>query len=143
MLLEVGIREVVVPDRVFREVEDPALPGQLPGWDPSSLPIRREPDVPVPPEVLRHALDPGESMVLALALVLRADGNDVEVVLDERRPKGCLGLGLPVVGTAGLLVLAKLDGRIKEVAPVLDQLERVGMYLGAALRNEILAGADE
>jgi predicted nucleic acid-binding protein len=106
VLLEVGIREVVVPDRVFREVEDPTLPGQLPGWDPSSIPMRREPDVPIPPEVFRHALDPGESMVLALALALRADGNDVEVVLDERKGRrAALALGLPVVGTAGLVDL--------------------------------------
>jgi predicted nucleic acid-binding protein len=143
-LLDVGGREVIVPDAVFGEVEDASRPVQLPGWDPSLTPIRREADVLVPPEVLRHALDPGESMVLALALSLRAGGDDVEVVLDEKKGRrAALALGLPPVGTAGLLMLAKVDGRIPNVAPLLDQLERVGMYLGEALRSEILEAADE
>ena len=143
-LLDVGGREVVVPEAVFGEVEDPGRPGQLPGWDPAVLSIRRAADVPVPSEVLGQALDPGETMVLALALALRAAGEDVEVLLDDKKGRrAARALGLPLVGTAGLLVLAKADGRITAVAPLLDQLERAGLYLAEDLRAAILESAGE
>jgi predicted nucleic acid-binding protein len=143
-LLDVGDREVVVPEAVIREVEEPSRPGRVPERGPSPASLRLEADVPIPPEVRRLALDPGESMVLALALSLRGAGDDVEVVLDERKGRrAALTLGLAVVGTAGLLVLAKAAGRIPAVAPVLDELEWAGMYFGAALRREILEVAEE
>jgi len=79
----VGVRDVVVPATVIDELGDPR-PGNLPGWDQSLPPPGVDADVPIPPDVWRYALDPGESMVLALALSYRAAGEDVEVVLDER-----------------------------------------------------------
>ena len=143
-LLDVGGREVVIPDAVYREVAGESGSGPVPGWDPSLPPMRRDEDVPVPAEVLRHALDPGEAMVLALALSLGTAGDDVEVVLDERKGRrAARGLDLRLVGTAGLLVVAKAEGRIERIAPLLDQLEQADMYLGDALRRTILEVADE
>lgn len=116
----------------------------MPGRDPSLPPMRRDDDVTVPTEVVRHALDPGEAMVLALALSLGTAGEDVEVMLDERKGRrAAQALGLRLVGTAGLLVLAKAEGRIERITPLLDRLERAGMYLGDALRKTILEVADE
>ena len=44
-------------------------------------------------------------MVLSLALHLRAGGDDVEVVLDERKGRrAAAALGLSLVGTAGLVL---------------------------------------
>ena len=143
-LLDVGGHEVVIPDAVYREVADATSPSPLPGWDPSLPPMRRDDDVPVPPEVLRHALDPGESMVLALALSLATAGDDVEVVLDERKGRrAAQAVGIRLVGTAGLLVVAKAEGRIERITPLLDQLEEAGMYLGDVLRKAILEVAEE
>ena len=124
-----GDREVLAPDAVFKEeVEDPKAAGHLPGRAPSVPPIRRADDVPVSPEVHRFALDPGESMVLALASARRLAGDDVEVVLDERKGRNAAkALGLGLLGTAGLLLRAKSDGRITTVAPLLDELGRQGM----------------
>jgi predicted nucleic acid-binding protein len=143
-LLHEGDREVLVPVAVFQEVEDPTVAGRLPGWDPSVPPIGREADVPIPPEVHKFALDPGESMVLALALTRQREGDDVEVVLDERKGRNAAkALGLGLVGTAGLLLRAKSDGRIAAVTPLLDELEKQGMYLDEGLRSAILHLADE
>jgi predicted nucleic acid-binding protein len=143
-LLDEGGRDVHVPEAVSREVGDPASPGRLPGWDGSIPPIVREADVPVPPEVERWALDPGETMVLALALARRAAGDDVEVAPDEKRGRRAAeALGLPPVGTAGLPLRAKADGRVAAVAPLLDELEGHGMYLGGELRRAILDLAGE
>ncbi len=142
-LLFVGVREVVVPAIVIGEVGDPRL-GNLPGWDQSLPPLGVDADVPIPPDVWRYALDPGESMVLALALSYRAAGEDVEVVLDERKGRrSARALGLTVIGTARLLILGKQGGQVHEVKPLLDELERQGMYLGSQLRRQILEAADE
>lgn len=142
-LLFVRVREVVVPATVLDEVRDPRL-RNLPGWDHSLPPLRVDTDIPIPPDVWRYALDPGESMVLALALSYKAAGEHVEVVLDERKGRrSARALGLTVIGTAGLLILGKQDGQVHEVKPLLDELERQGMYLGSQLRRHILEAADE
>ena len=142
-LLFVGVREVVVPATVLDEVGDPRL-RNLPGWDQSLPPLGVNTDVPIPPDVWRYALDPGESMVLALALSYRAAGEDVEVVLDERKGRrSARAPGLTVIGTARLLILGKQDGQVHEVKPLLDELERQGMYLGSQLRRQILEAVDE
>ncbi len=142
-LLFVGTREVAVPATVLAEVSDPRL-GNLPGWDESLPPLRVDTDVPIPTEVFRYALDPGESMVLALALAYKATGEDVEVVLDEKKGRrSAQALELAITGTAGLLILGKQDGQVHQVKPLLDELERKGMYLGSHLRREILDAADE
>lgn len=65
-------------------------------------------------------------------------------MLDERKGRrSARALGLTVIGTAGLLILAKQEGRVLQVKPLLDQLERQGMYLGSHLRGEILEAANE
>jgi predicted nucleic acid-binding protein len=146
-LLFVGGPGVIVPATTFGEVADPPVATSLLGWHPDLPPIAVEADVPIPPEVIRHALDRGESMVLALALHLRAVGADVEVVLDERRGRRAAAvLGLPLVGTAGLILRAKAEGVLagsERVQDVLDALEREDMYLGAELRAAILEAAGE
>ena len=136
--------EVVIPDAVYREVADATSPEPLPGWDPSLSPMRRDDDVPVPPEVIRHALDPGESsMVLALALSLAAAGDDVEVVLDEKKGRqAAQALGSTPRGDSRLV-----SGRQGPKAgssgspPLLDQLEEAGMYLGDDLRKRDPGGS--
>jgi predicted nucleic acid-binding protein len=146
-LLFVGEPKVIVPMTTVGEVTSQPVAASLPGWHPDLPPITLEPDVPIPPEVFRHALDRGESMVLAVALRLQAGGEDVEVVLDERKGRrAAKALAIPLVGTAGLILRARAEGMLassERVGDVLDALEREGMYLGTELRAEILEAADE
>ncbi len=108
-LLFVGESTVIVPSTTFSEVAPLKVATNLPGWHSGLPPIAIEPDVLIPTEVVRHALDRGESMVLAMALHLRAGGDDVEVVLDERRGRrAAAALELSLVGTAGLVLRARL-----------------------------------
>jgi predicted nucleic acid-binding protein len=66
------------------------------------------------------------------------------VILDERPArKLALALGLPVVGTAGILLAAKRAGLIPEVAPLLDALIKHGFRISTALRDRVLADAAE
>lgn len=65
-------------------------------------------------------------------------------MLDERKGRrSARALGLKVIGTARLLILGKQDGQVHEVKPLLDELERQGMYLGSQLRRQILEAVDE
>ena len=138
---------VIVPETTFGEVASTRLATDLPGWHRGLPPLAVEADVPVPREIIRYALDPGESMVLALALHRRASEDDVEVVLDDRKGKRVAqALGLDVVGTAGLIIRAKAEGLMpasERVGDVVDQLVRAGLYLGAKDKAAILEAADE
>jgi predicted nucleic acid-binding protein len=73
----------------------------------------------IPRDILEGALGRGETEAIALALEL--DGYDV--VLDERRARRlAAGLGLPVIGTLGILVRAKDAGMLNTIRPSIEAL---------------------
>jgi predicted nucleic acid-binding protein len=77
---------------------------------------------------------------LGLALEVRAE----LVILDDRPARRlALGLGLPVVGTMGVLLRAKRTGTIPAVRPLLEQLLRAGFRLSPAIREKVLTDAGE
>lgn len=53
------------------------------------------------------------------------------------------GLGLKVIGTLGVLVLAKRRGALPLVAPLIEQLRAGGHYLGEAAITAALRAAGE
>jgi hypothetical protein len=113
---------VEIPPAVAREAA-PSLP-VLPSW----IHIRAL-SQPIGSEILSAALGPGESEALALALELEADA----LILDERHARRlALALGLPVLGTAAVLLRAKQAGFISAVQPLLDDLLRSGFRLSPA-----------
>ena len=61
--------------------------------------------------------------------------------LEARRRAG--GLGIRVMGTLGLLVLAKEEGLISTVDSVLNELQAAGMWFSEEIRQHILMLADE
>jgi predicted nucleic acid-binding protein len=88
---------------------------------------------------LRVELDAGEAEAIALAAELGAP-----VILDDRPARRrARALGLQVTGSAGVLVVAKEDGFIPVVRPVLDELRAAGLRLGAAAYAAVLSAADE
>ncbi len=124
---------VVVPPAVAREIA-PTLPGPPP-W----IVVRRL-SQPLHPEVARAALDPGESEALSLALELGAAG----IVLDDLRARRrALGLGIHVVGTLGILLLAKRRGLIPSVRPDIAALAAARFYFAEEIAATILAAAGE
>jgi hypothetical protein len=85
-------------------------------------------------------LRPGESETLILAQELKAHW----AVIDERPARYyAQSLGVPVIGTLGVLLLAKAQGDIVEVRPLLDQLAAFGMRLDKSLYQEVLYRAGE
>lgn len=102
------IREAVA-NGWLSPVADPAL---LPSWN----------------------LDAGETCAIAVALAQVAG-----VVMDDQAGRRvATQLGLSVIGTAGILVLAKRAHLIKAVGPLLTALRDSGYFLGKDLMVHVL-----
>ena len=88
-------------------------------------------------------LDDGEKEVILLGASLQ---EDVVLLLDDQASrKVAKDLGLTVLGTAGLLLLAKRQGFIETVGPLLDEIRRHGYWLSDALVEQVqrLAGEQD
>jgi len=119
--------EIIVPDAVQREiaagpVEDPAREKlQFSSWATFDAPRL------VPP---MFGLGPGESAVLAVA----ASTSDATVLLDDAAARRqAKALGLPVMGTGGLLVLANRASIIDSFDTALDAVVKAGLWLQPSL----------
>lgn len=65
-------------------------------------------------------------------------------VLDDLAGRRCgQALGLPVTGTLGVLLLAKEEGHLPKVKPVVDALLDAGLQVSDALLDEVLRRAGE
>ncbi len=129
---EVTIAEVVRDEYLAgRRPNDPELNG-LP-W----LEIAASPTVDLS---LPAQLGAGEAATLRLSIRLEARA----VILDEAYGRRlAIRLGLPVVGTLGVLLAAKQSGMLPAVAPVVDQMINQGRRISAELRAKVLRAAGE
>ncbi|MFZ1768725.1 MAG: DUF3368 domain-containing protein [Caldilinea sp.] len=77
----------------------------------------------------------GEAEVLALA----QERNARLVVIDDLRARRyAKRLTIPLTGTLGLLMLAKSEGRLAEVYPLIRELQMAGIFFSASLVEEVL-----
>lgn len=84
-------------------------------------------------------LDRGEQAAIELALQKHGC-----LLMDERRGRRVAkALHLKVVGTLGILLLAKSQGKISEVSPLLHGLRTSGYFLDESLAAEVLRLAGE
>ena len=89
---------------------------------------------------LLNSLDLGESEVITLAQNLNAD----RVVLDDLDARRfARRMSLPVVGTLGILLAAKLRGEIPAIRPEIALLQTFGFRVAPALVEAILKEAGE
>lgn len=89
----------------------------------------------------RGGLDPGEAEAIALALEF---GRTLPLILDDKKGRRIAKrVGLPVIGSAGVLLLAKERRLISETRPLLDQLADSGLYLNNAVAASLLDLAKE
>jgi predicted nucleic acid-binding protein len=131
---------VLVPDVVLNEIG-----GHGPD-DPSVQVVRQSPWIQIvstptiPDAVLVWDLDAGESAVLAIAL----QELDSMAILDDQPARRCAQvLNIQTQGTLGLVLVAKQQGLVPAVRPVLEQLRQAGMYLSTRLEDQILTAAGE
>ncbi len=85
-------------------------------------------------------LGPGEAEVLMLGL----ESRESILILDDAVARRLAAkLGLQMTGTLGILLDAKRAGLIPVVAPLLDQLQALGLRLASHTRAAVLALAGE
>jgi predicted nucleic acid-binding protein len=133
---------VLIPRTVAREVmtcNDPYDPANV--WLRGGAAASYLRDYPQVSEfVLAWGLGAGESSVISLAETLP----QATVVLDDLAARRCAGaLGLPVIGTLGLLLMAKKLGLIDEVTPALDAVLSAGLFVSKRHINAIREKAGE
>jgi predicted nucleic acid-binding protein len=133
---------VTVPDVVFQEV----LAGEQ--YDSNVGAIRlasvtwlRIVPAPQPaPGLDPNRLDAGELAVLSLAI----ENPGAIVVLDDHAARvEAIRRNIPLLGTVGILLRAKEQGRIAAVRPVLDAARQAGLYLTDRLYRTVLQLAGE
>lgn len=132
---------VIVPASVSREIcegrpEDPAR-----RWIEQE--IGRSlivPDVEASTDLIGWDLGSGETAVIAWC---QADGT-FEAVLDDAAARRCARIyGIQVRGTLSLVALAKRRGLISQCRPVLKSLIDEGMYVSAALVDQVAQSVGE
>ena len=140
-LNEAGVT-VLIPAPVLEEL------GGLGPDDPAAVAVRAAPWIgvvappPVPDSLRPFRLDRGEEAVLALAL-MPSEGY-TEVVIDDLAARRAAGaLGLKVRGSLAFLLVAKAEGRIPAVRPLLEEMHSSGIRLSADLMRHVLELAGE
>jgi len=91
-------------------------------------------------EVLLDEIDLGEAETIVLARELGADW----VLMDEKKGRRKLTeMGLPKIGTVGILLKAKQVGLLTLIRPDLEQLHQRGFSISQAVIDAVLRQADE
>jgi predicted nucleic acid-binding protein len=126
--------EVWVPDAVIAELEA----GRKRGYDVPVIEqypwIKRVNPRHVPEEWLVLDLGPGELVTLALAFEHREQVVLLDDLLARRIAKAA---GLQLWGTLRVLLEAKAQGMIPELAPYVNKLVQAGMWVSEDIRRRI------
>ena len=86
-------------------------------------------------EVAFWDLGPGETSVLSWAL----QHPGCLAILDDRAARRCAqALGIPLIGTLGLVLRAKHQGQVAAARPILRKLRDAGMYLSDRILERAL-----
>ena len=135
-LLQVTSDEIVVPAAVVEELERGNSQDNTVEAVSRSTWIKVVADPATPPSIQAWDLGPGESAVLAWALV----NPGCEAILDDLAARRCAAaVGVPTRGTLGIVLLAKQRGVIDQARPVIEQLLQSGMYLSEHVVNRALS----
>jgi predicted nucleic acid-binding protein len=94
------------------------------------------PSPEVPQVVATWDLGPGESAVIAWAL---AHPGALAIIDDLQGRRCALSLHVPLIGTLGIVLLAKRKGTIPRARTVVDDLVSHGMYLSPNVVDSALA----
>ena len=139
--LEMFVETLIIADTVWKEVVERGngKPGEK-ELQQATFVERRTVSNTSAVTMLTTTLDEGEAETLVLATELGI----TQVFIDDLRGrKIAQSLGLQTVGVAGFLLLAKKQGKIRTVRPLLLQLQRKGFRLSSKLIDAVLEEAGE
>lgn len=137
---------LVIPSDVLDEIND------APASDPARQAVRAMAQAQtavvatprIPPLLAARRLGRGETATLAEALQRREDGAPAAAILDDSEARReAKALGIPILGTVGILIRAKDDGIIHALCPYLHQLRAVGMWGSEAFYQQAALSVGE
>lgn len=103
--------------------------------------------LPEPLDIWKPAnpgVDPGEASAIGASLHLRDKGASVLLVIDDRAGRAeARRFRLALIGTAGIIGLAKASGLIPAARPLLEKLTRERYFLAPAVVAQVLADVGE
>lgn len=124
----------IIPKGVVREVEKKrSIEPYLSSLSYNSK-VVQESSSTTHPLIAAWDLGQGESEVLTLAL--EKDG--VCVVLDDLQARKCAALfDIPLIGSIGLIILAKRKGLIDLAKPIIERLKAAGLHIDNTMLERI------
>jgi predicted nucleic acid-binding protein len=138
-LLDTLFKEVVLPERVYQEVSREGKPeaGKIAAWARGKVQkVGKQPLF----QAINLSLDAGESEAITLYWEKAADF----LLIDEQRGRRIAAQnGIKIIGTLGILLLAKEKGLVDVIKPFLDQLWASPIRISDSLYQDILKLAGE
>lgn len=136
-LLHKLFRKIIIPQGVYHEIIRPV--GDQPGIEEVQTfdwIVKKDLSTSVIAEMLKIEVDDGEAEAIALAIDIGAD----LLLIDERIGRALASrLGIKCLGVLGVLILAKKNGHIKLVKPLIDDLViRAGFWMSQDLLKRVL-----
>lgn len=122
---------ILIPPAVVRELRGESVPSWI---EVRSL------QHPFGTKILQASLGAGESEAIGLAMEV---GAGLTLLDDKAARRLALVLGLPILGTLGLLLKAKEMGLIKEIRPKLIALRILPFHIAPKLYEAVLKDARE
>jgi predicted nucleic acid-binding protein len=139
-LLPALFGQIRIPLAVHTEVIQRAPQLSKPMWQASSWLVVTPTQDNHAVSILESSLDWGESEAIVLAQESQAD----LLIIDEAKGRAIAQrIGLPLMGTVGVLLAAKNDGIIPAVRPLLDDLLANEFRISQRLYHAILTQANE
>jgi predicted nucleic acid-binding protein len=91
-------------------------------------------------KILEASVDKGEAIAIALAVELV----DCLLIIDDLKGRNLAEtLGIKITGTLGIILEAKLSGKINSVKPLLTKITKTDFHFSEKLEKQILAKANE
>jgi len=91
-------------------------------------------------QLLEFQIDKGESSAIALALEIP----ESTIILDDfKARKVAKQLGLTITGTLGVIIKAKLLGKIESIKPILEKIKETNFRISTDIENQALKEANE
>jgi predicted nucleic acid-binding protein len=91
-------------------------------------------------KILELQIDKGESSAIALAIEIPYS----TLILDDfKARKIAQQLGLRITGTIGVIVKAKLTGKISSIKPYLDKIKKTNFRISSEIELQALKEANE
>lgn len=132
-------QEVIIPTRVVQEVRVKPEGVDVLAEILKAANSREAEPLVVPHDIEAWDLGRGESQVLATALSVEG-----RAVLDDLEARRCAeALGVPVIGTLGVVLRARRKQLIPAARPVFDALRNAGLYISNQLAEQALAHVGE